>query len=159
MLRDSARNPLQMQNGLDPVEVDAAIYGGSGRLNELSGRIVARPTPISQIWADIRQPRRAVPSSVRGKWTGDPALVADLLAHWEEQADKGTAGQSINTMEIIMGNGEGLDMGLLPAIARDWVALARLAAAIREEVLINPISNVQIEGGWLIWSGERRGSA
>lgn len=153
-LRNVARNPLT--GGADPAAADEAIYGtASGGLETLGGRVVARPTAIDKIWADARQPRRAVPVSVRGNWTGDPASVAGLLATWQAQADA-AAGTSVNTLEIVMGKGEGLEADGWPALAQEWVALARLAASIRVEGLINPISVVAVGKRMLIESGERR---
>lgn len=154
MLKHNARNPLQ--DGLDPAAVDAAIYGGGqGSLSDLEGRMVARPTPIMEIGADVRQPRRAIPASVRLYWDGNPATVPSLLRQWEQVA-AGAAGKALDVASLLVSDGEGLDVEALPPVAAELAALARLAASIDQDGLINPITVIELGGRLLIESGERR---
>ncbi len=166
-LRDSARNPLSLGN------VDRAIFSepGSepaGSLAELdSGRVVARPTSIMAIHADPKQPRRAIPASIRLHWDGDPLEVVPMLGSWhviaetaenERRAklDPPLAAITFDVIALLNGEGEGLDTDKFPSITQEYLSLVRLAAGIKADGLINPITVVESDGKLLIESGERR---
>lgn len=117
--------------------------------------VVARPIPLEEIWADVRQPRRAIPASIRLVWNGNPADVPALLATWGSVAAN-TAGRVIDIQKIITGDGEGVDTDGTPPIYESFISLLRLAASIRSEGLINPISIIDQRDRHLIESGERR---
>jgi len=136
----------------DLEEVADEIYGASAPSLDV-GRVVAVPTPIDTIWADVKQPRRAVPASIRLHWNGNPDDVAELLNQWHMIASK-TA--SIDVYAILQGNGEGLAFEDAPAIFMGYLELLRLAASIVKEGLINPISIIEEGGRFLIETGERR---
>lgn len=131
------------------------IYGASEGPALEGGRVVARPTPIGEIWADVKQPRRAVPASIRLHWDGSPAQVAGLLDEWLAAAERLT-GAGIDPRELVAGRGEGLPVDEWPALARDYVELCRLAASIRADGLLNPINVAQIGRRTVIIAGERR---
>lgn len=156
LLRSQARNPL---GGESPsmTEVDQAIFGApGGSLDQLdSGRVVARPTPISTIWADVKQPRRAIPLSIRMHWDGNPGDVPKLLDQWLKVAQDG-AGVAFNVAALLNGEGEGFDTDNFPSISQEFLALVRLAQGIKADGLINPITVIESDGKLLIESGERR---
>lgn len=117
------------------------------------GRAVALATPIDQIWADVKQPRRAVPASIRLHWNGNPGDVLELLNQWHIIASKIA---TVDIYAILQGNGEGIQVENAPPIFTGYVELLRLAASIRKDGLINPISIIEQDGRNLIETGERR---
>jgi len=140
--------------GGDLQSVANEIYGGSPDIPD-SGRVVARPTPISAIWADVKQPRRAIPINIRLHWDGNPANVRDLLTDWQRVAEK-EAGAALDVVALLNGEGDGIDSDKFPSVAQEFMALARLAQGIKRDGLINPITVIESDGKLLIESGERR---
>ena len=130
-----------------------AIFGASEAPDV--GRVVARPTPILSIWADVKQPRRAIPLSIRMHWDGNPLDVAALLEQWATVAAN-QAGVTIDLEALLNGEGEGIDTDKFPSVAQDFIALVRLAAGIKADGLINPITVIESDSKLLIESGERR---
>lgn len=140
--------------GGDLQSVANEIYGGSPDIPD-SGRVVARPTPISAIWADVKQPRRAIPISIRMHWDGNPASVPDMLKQWCIVAQE-ASGVEIDVVALLNGQGEGLNTDNFPSVAQEFLALVRLAQGIKADGLINPITINESDGKFLIESGERR---
>lgn len=136
-------------------QVADEIYGPSKGPALESGRVVARPTPLNEIWADVKQPRRAVPASIRLHWDGNPGQVATLLDEWRMAGER-LVGQTFEPDRLIKGLGEGMPLDEWPALARDYVELCRLAASIRTDGLLNPINVAQIGPRTMIIAGERR---
>ncbi|GIL09300.1 MAG: hypothetical protein BroJett033_8110 [Chloroflexota bacterium] len=143
------------ENATSLAQVADEIYGPSAGPTLESGRVVARPLPIGQLWADAKQPRRAVPASVRLHWDGDPEQVPPLLDAWRQAAER-LAGVAIAPLAIIEAQGEGLAVDEWPALARDFVELCRLAASIHANGLLNPINVAQVGSRKVIVAGERR---
>ncbi len=139
--------------GDDLASVADDIFGKS-ELPDV-GRVVARPTPILSIWADVKQPRRAIPLSIRMHWDGNPLDVAALLEQWATVAAN-QAGVTIDLEALLNGEGEGIDTDKFPSVASEFIALARLAAGIKADGLINPITVIESDSKLLIESGERR---
>jgi hypothetical protein len=139
--------------GDDLASVADAIFGASEAPDV--GRVVARPTPILSIWADVKQPRRAIPLSIRMHWDGNPLDVAALLEQWATVAAN-QAGVTIDLEALLNGEGEGIDTDKFPSVAQDFIALVRLAAGIKADGLINPITVIESDSKLLIESGERR---
>jgi preprotein translocase subunit YajC len=139
--------------GDDLASVADDIFGKS-ELPDV-GRVVARPTPILSIWADVKQPRRAIPLSIRMHWDGNPLDVAALLEQWATVAAN-QAGVTIDLEALLNGEGEGIDTDKFPSVAQDFIALVRLAAGIKADGLINPITVIESDSKLLIESGERR---
>lgn len=140
--------------GNDLQSVANEIYGGSVDVPD-SGRVVARPTPINTIHADVKQPRRAIPINIRLHWDGNPASVPHLLMDWLRVAEA-EAGTSIDVVALLNGEGDGIDSDKFPSVAQEFMALARLAQGIKRDGLINPITVIESDGKLLIESGERR---
>lgn len=132
----------------DLEEFTDAIYGASEPGLE-TGRIVARPTPLEEIYADVRQPRRAIPYSVRLNWDGSAQRVPDLLKQWGAVA-------GVDARPLIEGSGDGIETDGMPPVALQYVELARLAGDIKRVGLSNPISVVRYGNHYMIESGERR---
>lgn len=116
-------------------------------------KIVAKPTPITSIWADVRQPRRAIPSPIRSHWNGSPNEVPQLLNEWGAVVRQSI---TIDERQIIRGNGDGIDLDGKPSIVESYVSLLRLASDIKHVGLMNPITVVKQGQRHLIESGERR---
>ncbi len=140
--------------GDDLQSVANDIYGGSADIPD-SGRVVARPTSILQIWADVKQPRRAIPLSIRMHWDGNPVSVPDLLRQWHQVAEE-SAGAAIDVDMLLNGQGEGIDADKFPSVAQDYLKLVRFAAGIKADGLMNPITIIESDSKLLIESGERR---
>jgi preprotein translocase subunit YajC len=145
--------------GDDLQTVTDEIYGASEIPD--SGRVVARPTPINTIWADVKQPRRAIPISIRMHWDGNPAGLIALFKQWHQVAED-AAGVPID-IEALLNKGtlsddEGnlIDTDKLPSIAQGFIELIALAIDIKAIDLTNPISIVESDGRLLIETGERR---
>ena len=134
-------------------EVDAALYGSVDV--PVSGRIVSKPIEIMSIRADVRQPRRAVPPVVRLHWDGKANLVPELLAQWQEVAEK-RAGIRIDVVSILNGRESLPEIDQAPAVTQEFIALCRLAQSIHKDGLINPVSVIERSQDYLIETGERR---
>lgn len=135
------------------------MFGRSAPGSGIStGRQVARPISIFDIWPDMAQPRRAMPSAARYAWDGDPHNLRQAFDAWLTLAED-EAGVEIDLRGIIEG---GLSEEQLPALpdeatlAESFVKLAALAASIQQEGLTNPITIVEHGQGYQIETGERR---
>lgn len=137
-------------------EVADEIYGGSsGAPGINTARIVATGVDINTIYADVKQPRRAIPASVRLHWTGDPAAVPELLGTWYTIATK-QAGMELDIEAMLKGEGEGIATDNPHSLMADFIDLVRLAQSINRDGLMNPITVVESDNRWVIESGERR---
>jgi hypothetical protein len=139
--------------GSDLQSVADDIYGVSEIPD--SGRVVARPTSIMQIWRDPKQPRRAIPSTISMHNDGNPLEAVPMLQQWQAVAEE-AAGVTIPVEALLNGEGEGLDTDKFPSVSQEFVSLVRLAQGIKADGLINPITIIESDGKLLIESGERR---
>ena len=156
MSRDYEQDKTDIFEQPVPVEdADAAIYGPVEIPD--SGRIVAKPVSINAIWADPRQPRRAIPGTLQLHWNGDPAQVADLLSAWHLRASA-AAGITVSIPHVLQAWNDGYDgKESAPPIFVEYVALLQLAQSIWRQGLINPITVVQQSANrYVIETGERR---
>lgn len=152
--RDAGRlDAFGEKTNLEQVADD--IFGASPAPELNTGRVVARPVALEEIWADVRQPRRVIPASVRLHWNGNPGAVPTLLNTWAGVAAN-AAGRHIDREGIILGEGDGLDTDGTPSVYESYVALLRLAGSILRDGLINPITIVNRDGHYMVESGERR---
>jgi ParB-like chromosome segregation protein Spo0J len=153
----SKRNTEKMDvfsQGARADEVDKEIYGESKASALDTGVVRAKPTPINTIWADLSQPRRAVPPSVRGRWAGDPDELPDLLEHWRLMAE-GESGKKIDVLKVLK-NQATLNAEGAGEIYGRYAKLTALAASIRLEGLTNPITIFRNGDMYKIETGERR---
>jgi hypothetical protein len=122
---------------------------------ELGARVVVMPTPIHDIYPDLRQPRRAVPTAVRGNWNGDPDELGNVLEHWRLMAE-GELGKKIDVVKALNGGGAlEMEEGAGP-IYSSFAKMVSLAFAIKNEGLTNPITIVRNGSMWQVETGERR---
>ena len=138
--------------GVDPSfeTVDEALYGPVP-IPE-SGRVVAKPLPVDQVWPDMRQPRRAIPLAVRGQWDGNPDDLPAVLAGWQEMV-----GADIDPFGLVRNAGEGVEVDpeATPVVA-EYLELLALAASIQRGGLTNAITVVERGHKFIIETGERR---
>jgi hypothetical protein len=137
------------------------LFGGNPRQEESVPEVrdefrQGRPEKIQQIgifeiWPDLTQPRRALPSVIRAMWDGQPvnlpAVIGEWLAlirDWRDVVMAVIDGEEVERPEH------------LPVEVAALVDVATLAASIRRDGLMNPISLVRFDGGHLIEAGERR---
>jgi len=133
-------------------DADKILYGDLPK----SDKRVIPTVDISQLKADITQPRRAVPTSVRGMWGGLAQDVPGLLRRWAIKAEEELE-TPIALRAILHGNHDGLDIDpITQPIADKFVSLAKLAAGIHRDGLINPIQIEKSGQGGTIIMGERR---
>ena len=149
------------QNAVDPLadKGELSMYDAADQLFGSpdvphSGRLIAEQVEIMSIQADIRQPRRAIPSVIRGEWQGDAGGVAELLQKWQYLV--GLDGDTVASM--FKGNGDGSVESITgKPILDGFVSLCGLSSSILRDGLTNPITIVPHFGGMhLIETGERR---
>lgn len=130
--------------------VDEAIYGKPMAID--TGRQVALPLDVNKIKPDPAQPRRTIPRVVEqlAAERNIPAWEA-----WWAIAEK--HGEKINLKARLMGTGDGSAIRETDVPLRDdFLSLVDLAASIRRDGLINPISVYQLKDGYQIEAGEGR---
>lgn len=127
------------------------IYPGDLRAVK-SDIIKARPIGIFEIAPDPTQPRRAVPSAVRGHLSSD---VSRLFADWESLAQAESADQVLFVNERLASQAISGEYQFGP-MATALLELVTLAASIRRDGLTNPITIAQTEDGYQLETGERR---
>lgn len=121
-------------------------------------RIQAKPISIFEIYPDVMQPRRAMPSDARLVWDGEPASISQALSQWWGMANQ-QLGQNIQLQEILRG---GLNEDDLPSVGDDaplaesFLKLIALASSIQQEGLTNPITVVRVRESYGLETGERR---
>lgn len=142
------------------VGLDDAIHGIAPKLD--TGRIVARPISIFEIYPDPTQPRRAIPSSVRQGWDGDPRQVEHVLSAWlraveEESGQAYDLDKYLNphskTEEVDNDDRDDHAVGPMEATLQ---GLVDLAATIYRDGLTNPITVAPVENAYRLETGERR---
>src|SRR5512145_2631813 len=148
-----AQNPFQ-KNELTPGE--AAIFG-TGQPPALdTGRKVARPISIYDIYPSPTQPRRTMPSYIRAAWAGDPATIPNLFTVWEATA--GTEHpQGYDFIRAAWAGEEADRPEDLPPALSSLLAVVDIAVSIRQIGLIYaptalPIGNNKYQ----LETGERR---
>ncbi len=139
-----------------PQESADAIY--SLGLPDDTGRQVAKPVSIFEIYPDPVQPRRAVPSIVRDKWDGMPETVADMLAFWYELAAKERTGTEFefDIRPYLEAEEEVQRPKLVKPMEAAFLELVELAGSIRLHGLTNPITVARNPHGYRLETGERR---
>lgn len=134
-----------------------AMYGASAPELD-TGRVVAKPISLMDIWADPTQPRRVVPQGVRKDWDGDPAKVDNLINEWQARVTKSLdRGDRYLAGPILRGEDfQDLDREQQSPMVRGYIDLVELATSIRDKGLNLPIT-VSKEGGiYRLHTGERR---
>lgn len=166
--------------GLTASDIADAGYGsGIGHDDPLAklgrGREKIRQTQIESISPNPSQPRRAIPSSVRQYWSGssDQESMANFFNRWLdeielERQDMGIAEQFplddfLAGRETPRTSGiekedelEQINSRQIGAKEKSLMLVIELAASIKRDGLINPISIAQKDLLWEIETGERR---
>jgi len=149
--KEGKTNPMSLR------EADQALYGKpEGESVDVpgSGRLVAKPTSIFTVWPDLRQPRRAIPMSVRGTWDGDPIDIPGLLEKWALAAAH-EAGKTVDVIKLLMSH-DSQEFDVEGAILNDFLDLVGLAASIQRDGLLNAITTASRGGRTFVVTGERR---
>ncbi|MFN8371436.1 MAG: ParB/RepB/Spo0J family partition protein [Anaerolineae bacterium] len=153
--------------GMDAAEnsfeaADAILYGAIAKVDE--GRQVAKPISIFDIQPDAAQPRRAIPSTVRQRWNGNPHTLDDLFSTWLDMAqEEKQAGLDISPwLEGVSEDEDSESEERVPkeatggSLETALMHIVELAASIKRDGLTNPITVVQGDNGYLLETGERR---
>lgn len=146
-------------------DIDSNLFSKIQEVDD--SKQIARPYDIFDIVPDPAQPRRAVPSLVRGDWSGNPEQCGELFQVWLEFVNR----EREHTYEI-SGSGRGVkpfpleehlraeadvsvpdSVGFLEA---SFLSLIELAVSIKLKGLTNPITIARIGPNYQLETGERR---
>jgi hypothetical protein len=129
-----------------PQQTDTANKFREGRLEKIE------QVSIFDIVPDLSQPRRTLPSQIRTEWNGDPNTLPALFDEWLDWV-----GDDIRAVIMAILDGEEIEMIEFeePSISA-LAEIAFLAASIRRDGLMNPITLARGANGNQIESGERR---
>ena len=158
----AAANPLDMTareangNASRTVEEAAQSLWGGGISSEERAHLKRNKrerielVDIFSIQPDLAQPRRAIPSSLRGDWQPNAHEMPGCLAHWCEQS-------GLDVAALFNGDADLPDReGLKPHIIA-LLHIVELAISIKNEGLVNPVGIVDDgKGGYRLETGERR---
>jgi hypothetical protein len=132
----------------------AEIFGKIAEIDE--GKQVAKPISIFDIYPDLTQPRRALPSVVRESWDGKPAGVSEMMAYWRQLAFE-ERGAPFDVFPYLFAQEEVLRPEKTGPIESSFLDLMELAASIRQHGLTNPITIARLgHNEFLLETGERR---
>jgi hypothetical protein len=146
-------------------EADSDLYRTS-KFDQLDAqKITATLVSIFQIYPDVTQPRRAMPSLVRAHWDGNAESIGNLLDWWaqivnEERAQNRVA-EVFDVLDLITATSkpetpddELVSVGYLEAA---YLEIIQLAASIRRDGLTNPITIMRTNTPlFRLETGERR---
>ncbi len=125
------------------LSLDDAVHGLAPKLD--TGRIVAKPISIFEIYPDPMQPRRAIPSSVRAGWNGDPAGVERVLAVWHS-AVSDERGTWFDLREHLLAEGDLEERPKIGPIENALLKVIDIAASVYRSGLTNPITVTETVG-------------
>lgn len=159
-LRKSAFEDEGGEVGLQ--ELDQVTYGMLGAADR--NRVVAEARPIKDIYPDLRQPRRAVPSAVRRVAVIDPRSMHTLFRKWQDMAERECNTRPLRLKDMVEGMIEENDADALPEelspknfpVTALLLKVVELARDIRENKLINAITVVRTGHTFKLNTGERR---
>lgn len=158
-------------------EIDLGLYGDIAALD--AQRRDAAPVDIFSIYPDVTQPRRVIPTEVRHIWAGDPAQMPALFEAWFAAITRERSARLPKNMSdaerqsrayfdigaylegTYLGGSGGdeddpqpqIDPGPLESGFR---LIVDLAATIRRDGLINPITVAHAGADYRLETGERR---
>lgn len=153
---------------LSMTDADAALFGDLSKLEV--GRQSVRPIPIIEIYPDVKQARRAVPSLVRDRWNGEPRTVTEMFNHWLDLIDierEHAQAAKFNLSDYLWAEAlekrarseedveaEGYRPGPIEAA---FLKVVELAVSIRRDGLTNPVTVEQVGARrFHLETGERR---
>jgi hypothetical protein len=141
--------------GQSMTATDMQVFGQMGS----SGREVMKEFLIDRIRPDRRQPRRAIPNAVCGKWDGNPENLGQIFNRWIQMAEQ-ELGEEIAVGVLLDGDLDGPETDVITPmeypIAHSLMSLIGLASNILKVGLNSPISIVEMGKHWVISTGERR---
>jgi hypothetical protein len=145
------------------LSLDEAVHGAAPKLD--TGRIVARPISIFEIYPDPTQPRRAIPSSARQGWDGSPAGIESVLIAWHSAVEEESQRRFDLDAYLDVRNGQDADEDdneerRIGPVEAEFRKLVDLVAAIYRDGLTNPITvahmSNQSASTYRLETGERR---
>jgi ParB-like nuclease domain len=152
--RFAKNNPLQEDEAPRSItEADAALYGAVNLTG--TDRIKVKKLSIFDIYPDLAQPRRAIPSAARVQWSGTSNTVTEMLIAWWELA-QAECGHDIDLRNLVIGDSESQRPEESKPIEASLLALADLAASIFSDGLTNPITVAKHQETYRLETGERR---
>ncbi len=135
------------------ISLDDAVHGIAPKLD--TGRIVAKPISIFEIYPDPMQPRRAIPSSVRERWDGNPSGVKKVLSAWLSAVSE-ERGEWFDLREHLLAEGDSEADRRIGPIEKTILSVIDIAASVYRDGLTNPITVTQHASGYRLETGERR---
>jgi len=84
--KDGSEDKPSERPALSMNDADTALFGELTRVE--AGRQTIRPIPIMEIYPDIKQARRVMPSAVREHWNGEPGMVTEMFNFWVDIIDE-----------------------------------------------------------------------
>ncbi len=152
--RDRQESNVFESGGIVTSEItDSAIFGSIAEVD--SGRQVAKPIGIFDIYPDPLQPRRAIPSPVRSYWDGRPSTTAALFNSWFHLAIE-ERGQDFKIEPYLLALDEAPRPEKMGPIDAAFIDVLEIAANIRSNGLTNPITVANTGSGYRLETGERR---
>ncbi len=152
--RDRQESNVFSSSGIVTSEItDSAIFGSIAEID--SGRQVAKPINIFDIYPDPLQPRRAIPSPVRLYWDGRPANIGTLFDTWFRMAIE-ERGEDFKIEPFLLALDEVPRPEKIGPIDAALIDLLEMAANIRSNGLTNPITVANTGNLYHIETGERR---
>ena len=152
--RDRQESGIFDSGGIVTSEItDSAIFGSIAEVD--SGRQVAKPISIFEIFPDALQPRRAIPSPVRTYWDGRPSTTAALFNSWFHLAVE-ERGIDFKIEPYLLALDEAPRPEKMGPIDAAFIDLLEMAANIRSNGLTNPITVANTGNGYRLETGERR---
>lgn len=148
-------NIFQTDSVLPLAETDASIFGDLDRVD--AGRVNVKPINIFDIFPDVLQPRRAVPTPVRSYWDGRPSTISDLFTAWYNLAVE-ERGYEFDIEPYLIAKEEALrpEKEIGP-VESSFLEIVSLAANIRANGLTNPITVAHMQSrNYRLETGERR---
>ena len=159
--RKQAGDPFSQEesaSGNTWIDTSSQIFGDLAAVDAATERI--QQISILDVIPDPQQPRRAVPSAVRRRWDGQPRTVPDLFQAWLRavEDERGIAfdlGAYLLEHETERSH-EGIGAHTPGPVEQSLLTVATLAASIRRDGLMNPITVAPISGQYRLETGERR---
>lgn len=161
-LRKSAFEEESNGSDIGLGELDEVTYGLLRAADK--NRVVAEGRPIKDIYPDLRQPRRAIPSAVRLATAIDPRTMHTVFVKWRQMAEKECNTNPLRLRDMVEGLTTPDDDDALPEempeklfpITTMLLKVVKLAKSIKENRLINPVTVVRTGHTFKLNTGERR---
>mgnify|MGYP005839036667 CR=1 FL=1 len=134
-------------------DIDADLFGAIGVMD--ANRHIANPVSIFDIYPDLRQPRRVVPSVLRHLWQGDPRQTESLFTGWLE-AIEAERGSKFDLAPYLAEEAEIDHADDIGPLEDAFLKLLELASSIHRDGLTNPITVAPRGLKYSLETGERR---